>query len=318
MKCAVVGAAGQHGSYMCDLLLAEGQEVHGYVRPCTTRDWPPYVFAAVDAGMKLKLGDVMSQATLLELATGGFDEIYWFAAMTHISHSFEAPILSLATNVMAPATMLDMLRKYSPQTRVYFAATSEILPTTSSGWQDENGQLGARSPYAVSKVAAYLFCKVYREAFGLPVVIGITFNSESPRRGPDFVTQKICRGIARFAHGGSPVTLGNLAAKRDWHHAKDTVRGIRAAMLAEPDTFVFASGESRSVKEWAHDVCRYFKVPAEEAIKVDPAQARPLDVPYLCGNPAKAETILGWTREYTYYDLVHEMCEAARARSSHY
>lgn len=317
MKCAVVGAGGQHGSYMCDLLLSEGHEVHACVRPRTTGAWSN-LEAAVEAGARVKLMDIESLETIHRLATGGYDEIYWFAAMTHIEHSFRNPLLALETNATAPTMMMEALRHWNPMTRFYFAGTSEMLPTTTSGWQDEQGQLGARSPYAAAKVAAYLMAQVYRQAFSLPVVVGITFNSESPRRGPSFVTQKICQGVASFAQGGDPVVLANLTAKRDWHHAKDTVRGIRAAMLHGGDTFVFASGESRSVGEWAQQVCDYFKVPLERAVKVDDKLSRPLDVAYLCGNPAKAESLLGWVRQYNFYDIVHEMCEAAGARLSRY
>jgi GDPmannose 4,6-dehydratase len=307
----ITGVAGQHGSYMADLLLSHNYKVVGLVRPRTT-SLATNTTRALANGLILHSGDLLSPNTIHDIVVGGYDEVYHFAATSHVEDSFRCPVETLETNTVATARLLEALRRHSPQTRLYFAGTSEMMPTTMAGKQAEGGQFGAHSPYAASKVAAFLLCQLYREAYGMHVVTGITFNSESPRRGPNFVTQKICQGVAAFKRGGPPVRLATLKPHRDWHHAWDTVRGIHAAMrFPTPDTYVFASGESHSVGEWADLVCQHFEVPRGLAIHVESDMARPQDVLHLCGDPSKAERVLGWTRRYSFASIVTEMCEHA-------
>jgi GDPmannose 4,6-dehydratase len=261
------------------------------------------------ADFKLIYGDITDPAFPYQLAAGQFDEVYLLAAQTHVMQSYLAPTVALETNALAPARILDALHKVSPTTKVYFAATSEMFGTMPEGVKaDESYPLSGQSPYAAAKVAAHLLCRVYRE-MGLFVVSGIGFNHESVRRGPEFVTRKIGLGVRAFKETGKPVVLGNLTAKRDWHHASDTVRGMWLSLQTPtPDEFVFASGEARSVLSLASIVCARFGVDPEEAITTSPVEKRPWDVNYLCGNATKANNQLGWWPKVSWEALVEDIC----------
>jgi GDPmannose 4,6-dehydratase len=312
-KALITGVCGQDGSYLAELLLDKGYTVFGLDRPggdthirhrniTHLRSHPQFMIIH---------GDILDNSTLWQIAHGDFDEIYHLAAQSHVGQSFDSPTTTLETNTMATLRLLDMLRQHNPATKLYFAASSEMFGSMQYGTSaNEHQQLSACSPYAASKIASYQLCKVYRQAHDLYIVNGISFNHESYRRGDDFVTKKIAKGIRKYVQTGEKLILGNVSAYRDWHHAKDTVKGMYLSMQTpRPADYVFASGEAHTVEAWLNAVCDLYKVnPRDATITHHTTQVRPWDVDYLCGNPQKAEQILGWRREYDFPTLVEDVC----------
>lgn len=308
-KAFVTGAGGQDGSYMCDLLLEKGYEVEGLVRPSgdiRTRR------LAIDALMKknfsISYGDILDPQLSFKIADGHFDEVYHFAAQSHVHHAFYTTAHTINVNATATAWLLDAIWTRSPKTKFFFAATSEMFGDMKRGqWADEDFPLSGRSPYAAAKIAAHILCRVFRN-YGMFVVSGISFNHESSRRGENFVTRKVALGLKDFKKTGKKVNLGNLDAYRDWHHAWDTVQGIYAAMQHdESGEYVFASGTSRTVRELLTALCVYAEVDPEDAIQICKWEKRPWDVDYLCGNPGRAEKVLGWKRKWSFSDLIEDL-----------
>lgn len=310
-RAVVTGAAGQDGSYLCELLLEKGYRVIGVVRAGSRDTRENLKRIKYHPEFRMWESDLLDPYLAIDLACVDADEFYHLGALTHVGDSFHNPTLWMETNVVATSQLLWYLKRESPQTKFYFAASSEMFPHARRPKirQDELSPLGAHSPYAVSKVAGHLLTKVYREAHGMFAVSGIAYNHESPRRGHQFVTQKIVKGVRDYLVTGRPVVLGNMDACRDWHHARDTVKGMWLALQYDrPQDYVFASGESRSVKEFAEAVCEYYGVKLDEAVTTSPSEMRPLDVPFLLGDPSKAESELGWKREYDFKGLVEDMC----------
>lgn len=307
----ITGAAGQDGSYMVDLLLNKGYEVHGLVRPSGEDRLWRLTGALHNKKFNLHYGDINDPSLPFDVAEADYDELYHFAAQTQVMQSYEAPEYSFQTNTVSVTRFLDALLKYSPKTKFYFAATSEMFGDMRPPQRgNESFPLGGRSPYAAAKIAAHLTCRVYRKR-GLFVVSGIGFNHESRRRGENFVTRKIGLGVQKFKTTRMPVVLGNVRAQRDWFHAKDMVRGAWLAMQHDqPDEFVFSMGRTHTVMEFARLVCDYLNVDVNEAICVNPAHRRPWDVDYLCGDPEKARTVLGWEPVYSIKDIVMDVCNA--------
>jgi GDPmannose 4,6-dehydratase len=252
-------------------------------------------------------GDITNTFFPHQVAAQNFDEIYLLAAQTHVMQSYATPTLALETNALAVARLLETIR---PTTRIYFAATSEMFGTIPMGQRAaEDFPLAAQSPYAAAKVASHLLCRVYREK-GYFIVSGISFNHESCRRGPEFVTRKLGLGVNDFRTTGIPVSLGNIHSHRDWHHSKDTVHGMWLSLQQDtPREYVFASGTSYSVRELAEKVCEYFGVPYDDAIHVTENQKRPWDVTYLKGDPSFAFDKLKWKPEITWNGLVEDICK---------
>ena len=213
---------------------------------------------------------------------------------------------------MATSHLFNAFHKHSPNTRIYNAATSEMFGKMQYPWKlkflkgDKDPNIGylARSPYGASKIASHQLVSLYRRR-GMHIVSGIGFNHESQRRGEHFVTRKI--GLSLRERG--EVTLGNVHAMRDWHHSWDYVRGVHLA-LCHPvaQDYIFASGEARSVLEFAHEACKVFDLDPKEAIKTETYFTREWDVDYLCGDPSKAEVLLGWERKYSFKDIVEDCC----------
>jgi GDPmannose 4,6-dehydratase len=306
----ITGAAGQDGSYLAEQLLGQGHEVWGFVRPHGD-GWPNLAKARAHPDFHLYTGDILDPTLPVTLATAGFDAIYHLAGQTHVMQAYAHAPLTLEVNTLATARLLDALLRSSPKTRFYFAASSEMFAGMEPGTRAaENHPLCAHSPYAVSKIAAFQLCTVFRQQ-GLFIVSGIGFNHESRRRGREFVTRKIGLGVREWLRTGTPVTLGNTSAYRDWHHAEDTVRGMVLAMEQDtPDDFVFASGTARSVEDYARAACDLLGADFAEAIRTVPSELRPWDVNYLCGDPSKAHARLGWTRTHDFPAVVLDTCHA--------
>ena len=304
MRAFITGASGQDSFYLSALLAEKGYEVYGLIR----RSAQPKV---IPANIKVVAGDVTDSGISDMIAELKPDEIYNLAAMSHVGESFKIPRSTFAVNAMGVINLLEGARKTGA--RFYQASTSELFGVSPSP-QDESTAFHPRSPYGVAKLAAYWSAVNYREAYGLFACNGILFNHESPYRGEDFVTQKICRGVARIEHGDkTPIRLGNLEARRDWGHAKDYVRGMWQMLQHEkPDDYVLATGETHSIREFLNTAFGYVGIEDwTPYVVVDESFKRPAEIPELCGNPRKAETLLGWRRCYSFQNIVYEMMEHA-------
>jgi GDPmannose 4,6-dehydratase len=235
------------------------------------------------------------------------DEFYNLAAMTHVGHSFEIPRTTIEVNTLGTLNCLEAVARL-PRCKFYQASTSELFGDSPPP-QNEETPLRPRSPYGVSKLAAHWLAKNYRER-GMFVVTGILFNHESPLRGMDFVSRKICEAAGKRL----PVKLGNLDAKRDWGHAEDYVAGMWLMMQQEkPDDYVLATGEARSVRDLAELAYRMVDLDWRDYVVVDESLFRPTDVEHLLGDPRKAESI-GWKRRWCFGAIVSEMVNAAARR----
>jgi GDPmannose 4,6-dehydratase len=326
-RALITGITGQDGSYLAELLLAKGYEVHGIIRRSSTfntKRLDPIYKDPHHQGVRLLLhyGDLADGTNLrrvLEVARP--DEVYNLAAQSHVKVSFEEA--EYTADIVATGTLRlleclrDHIRSAGKEVRFYQAGSSEMFGASPPP-QDENTPFYPRSPYAVAKVAAYYFAKNYREAYQMFVANGILFNHESERRGETFVTRKITRAAARIKLGlQEKLYLGNLEAKRDWGHARDYVEAMWMMLQAkEPDDYVVATGEAHSVREFVEAAFGYLGLDWRQYVEVDPRYLRPTEVNHLLGDPRKALKLLGWKPRVTFTELVRVMIdydlEAAR------
>lgn len=306
MKAFITGVSGMDGHHLTDFLLDKGYDVYGLVRRCSQeRSIPDCIVVE---------GDVTDPSVVRVVEKINPDEIYHLAAFTHVGESFRVPRSVIETNTLGTLNLLEAARAVG--CKFYQASTSELFGASRPP-QNEDTKFHPRSPYGISKLAAYWLTVNYREAYGLFACNGILFNHESPLRGKDFVTQKIAEGVAKIHYGLSEkIVLGNLDAKRDWGHAKDFVRGMwRILQYPRPDDFVLATGETHSIREFL-DIA-FSKVGIEDwtrFVETDPKYIRPAEVPELCGDYSKAKTLLGWEPSISFPQLVEEMVSAALRR----
>ena len=313
MKRALIsGITGQDGSYLAELLLAKGYEVHGIVRRIALEDPVHRMGRIAHLGDRIHLHGASLEnlpsiyRTFLNVRP---DECYHLAAQSFVSYSFDDEFSTMNTNVNGTHHMLAALKDASPHCRFYFAATSEMFGKAEETPQSERTRFHPRSAYGISKVAAFELTRNYREAYGIHASSGILFNHESPRRGYEFVTRKITSGIAAIVAGRTKqLQLGNLDAQRDWGHAADYVRAMWA-MLQQPtpDDYVVATGETHSVREFADIAFRTVGLDYREYVISDQRFFRPAEVDLLLGDYSKARTTLGWRPEVAFRDLVTEM-----------
>lgn len=300
-KALVTGACGQDGSYMSELLVSKGYEVHGLVRPSGNRSFWQLNNVIDHPRFSILWRDITEPGLFYDLAQNDYDEVYHFAAVSHVKTSFEDPAFTFQVNTIATSHLFKAFQDFS--TKVYNAGSSEMFAD-----QVNPRHLSSKSPYATSKIASHLLAKQYREQ-GMFIVSGIAYNHESSRRGESFVTRKI--GLSLLEKG--EVTLGNLQARRDWHHAKDFVEGAYLAMqYKKPEEWTFCSGQSYTVKEFAQAACDYFKLDFNEAIYVSKKYEREADVSFLEADPYYTDKILGWERKYTFKDIVEDCCAPAK------
>jgi GDPmannose 4,6-dehydratase len=311
-KALITGIAGQDGSYLAELLLSKGYEVHGIVRRIAIEDTEHKLknLRGVLDRLHLhvaSLDNVLSMIKVIkDLAP---DECYHLASSSFVSYSFEDEISILNNNVNSTHYLLAAIREFAPHCRVYFAGTSEMFGNVASSPQDETTPFNPRSIYGISKVAGYHLVKNYRQQYGLFACSGILYNHESPRRGYEFVTRKIVSSAVKIKLGlRETLTLGNLDAYRDWGYAPDYVRAMWLMLQADlPDDYVVASGETHSVREFVAEVFSGLGLDYEKYVKVDPSFFRPAEKVQLCGNPAKAIERLGWQRTKSFQETVEEM-----------
>jgi GDPmannose 4,6-dehydratase len=315
-RALITGITGQDGSYLAELLLDKGYEVHGVVRRSSTmnRGRIDHLTHANPAHLEggrfaLHYGDMTDSGGLNRLVKNVRpDEIYNLAAQSHVHVSFDQPEYTGDTDGLGTTRLLEAIRTSAIPTRFYQASTSEMFGLAPPP-QSEATPFHPRSPYAIAKLYAHWMTVNYREAHGMFACSGILFNHESPRRGENFVTRKITRGIAAIVAGkAQKLGLGNLDAKRDWGHARDYVEAMWLMLQQpEPDDYVIASGVDRSVRELVELAFGLVGLDWERHVIVDQAYVRPADVPDLRGDPTRARTRLGWRPRVTFEELIREM-----------
>lgn len=311
-KAFITGINGQLGSYLAELLLSNEYEVYGLVRYSTTRNKLENIKDILN-NIKIIDGDVLDQNFLTKtMATIKPNEVYNCCAQSHVHKSFELAVYTADVTGLGALRVLEAIRTSGFNSKFLQCSTSELFGNTSICPQNENTPFNPRSPYGVSKLFAHHITKNYRESYNMFACSAIMFNSESKRRGENFVTRKIIKAAIEICDGKRKfLELGNLDARRDWSHASDTVRGMFLQMQhKEPDDFIFASGETYSIKDFLHKTFNLLGVKDyEKYIKIDPLLYRPAEVDLLCGDSSKAKNILGWKQQYTLDDIILEMIE---------
>ncbi len=317
-KALITGITGQDGSYLTELLLVKGYEVHGIVR----RTAAPYsgqlehVYAEPGFNSEqlfLHHGDLSDSGSLARLV-GKIqpDEVYNLAAQSDVRISFDIPGYTADITATGAARLLEAIHNSGLRTRFYQASSSEMFGKAQKMPQDETTPFHPRSPYACAKVYAYWITVNYRESYGLHANNGILFNHESPRRGDNFVTRKITRAVARIKAGRQDkLFMGNLEAKRDWGYAKEYVEAVWLILQQpEPDDYVIATGETHSVREFLELSFDRVGLDWQKHVEIDPKFYRPAEVNQLVGNAEKARKKLNWSPKTKFADLVRLMVDA--------
>eukprot|EP00993_Chasmostoma_nieuportense_P001753 NODE_2605_length_1139_cov_17.327075_g2485_i0.p1 GENE.NODE_2605_length_1139_cov_17.327075_g2485_i0~~NODE_2605_length_1139_cov_17.327075_g2485_i0.p1 ORF type:complete len:361 (-),score=116.44 NODE_2605_length_1139_cov_17.327075_g2485_i0:57-1106(-) len=332
----ITGITGQDGSYLAELLLEKGYEVHGIIRRSSSFNTGRIDHLYHNKNLKLHYGDMTDGTNLMSIIVECQPtEIYNLAAQSHVKVSFEMPEYTGSTDGLGVLKLLDAIRAagMGEKVKFYQASTSELYGQVQEVPQTETTPFYPRSPYACAKLYGYWITINYREAYGMYACNGILFNHESPRRGITFVTRKIARGVARIHKGlDKEIRLGNVHALRDWGHAKDYVEAMWLMLQQEkPDDFVVATGEQHSVQEFC-ELCfkrvgvelKWRGQGVEEVgydganhsrvlVRVDERYFRPTEVETLLGDPQKAKKYLNWTPKYSFSQLVEEMMDAELA-----
>jgi GDPmannose 4,6-dehydratase len=329
MKVALItGITGQDGSYLAELLLSKGYEVHGIVRRASLIN--THRIDHIYNKINLHYGDLTDSTNLVRVIQQVQpDEIYNLGAQSHVKVSFEIPEYTGQVDALGTLRVLEAVRLLGMEekTRIYQASTSELYGLVQEVPQKETTPFYPRSPYGVAKIYGYWITKNYRESYGLYACTGILFNHESPRRGETFVTRKITRALKAIANNEQEILyLGNLNAKRDWGHAKDFVEAMWLMLQQDtPDDYVIATGKQYSVREFVEKAAPYFGIQitwrgeglgeigydvftGKEVIRVDPKYFRPAEVETLLGDATKAKHNLGWSPKISFDQLVEDMC----------
>lgn len=312
MKTALItGITGQDGSYLSELLLEKGYNVHGLVRRTSTSSTSR--IDHIKDRLTFHDGDMTDSGSLVNvLKSVQPDEVYNLAAQSHVRTSFENPEYTANTDALGTLRLLEASRMCGSNPRFYQASTSELYGIAEVP-QNEQTPFYPRSPYGIAKLFAYWTVVNYRES-GMFACNGILFNHESPRRGDDFVTKKIVRELVKIKTAGhGTFALGNLDAKRDWGYAKEYVNAMwRMLQIDKPEDFVIATGESHTVRDFLNEAAAYLDMEWEPHVTIDPRYFRPTEVDYLLGDASKAKKILGWTPQTTFKDLVRIMVDSER------
>jgi len=315
-KALITGITGQDGSYLAELLLSKGYEVHGIIRRSSTFNTKRIDHIYVDphdpnAQLFLHYGDLSDSEQISNIIYNiKPDEVYHLGAQSHVRVSFDTPEYTGNITALGTTRLLEVIRRSGNNIKFYQASSSEMFGSSPPP-QNEETPFRPRSPYACAKVYAYWMAKNYRDGYNLFACNGILFNHESPRRGETFVTRKITRGIARIiAKKEKYLYLGNLDAKRDWGYAPEYVEGMwQMLQNEEPEDFVIGTGEAHSVREFLEEAFSYADLDMEEHIRIDPRYFRPTEVEELVSDPAKARKKLGWNPKIKFEDLVKIMVD---------
>ncbi|CAB1055295.1 GDP-mannose 4,6-dehydratase (EC [Olavius sp. associated proteobacterium Delta 1] len=313
-KALITGITGQDGSYLTELLLSKGYEIHGIVRHVAlehpqARMWR--IRHLLDR-IHIHSASMESYASIFNIiAEIKPDECYHLAAQSYVSYSFEDEFSTINTNLNGTHYVLSSLKRQAPDCRFYFAASSEMFGKVKETPQTEETPFHPRSPYGISKMAGFELTRNYREGYGLFALSGILFNHESPRRGGEFVTRKISSSAAKIKLGlEKKIRLGNLQAKRDWGHAKDYVNAMWLMLQQdEPEDYVIASGISHSVEEFLEAAFNYVDLDYRDHLVLDENLYRPAEVKLLQGDASNARKNLNWSPTISFEELVKEMVE---------
>jgi GDPmannose 4,6-dehydratase len=317
-KALITGITGQDGSYLAELLLSKGYEVHGIIRRASTFNTGRLDDIYADphshgAQLRLHYGDVGDASALARLISRiQPEEIYNLAAQSHVRVSFDSPEYTADVTATGTVRLLEAIRESGIKPRFYQASSSEMFGKVREVPQTEQTPFYPRSPYACAKVFSYWITVNYRESYGLHANNGILFNHESPRRGETFVTRKITRAVARVAVGlQDKLYLGNLDAKRDWGYAKEYVEAMWLMLQQpQPDDYVIATGETHSIREFLDLAFGHVNLDWSRHVEIDPRYYRPAEVDLLIGDASKARRQLGWEAKTRFPDLVRLMVEA--------
>lgn len=336
-KALITGITGQDGSYLAELLLQKGYEVHGIVRRSSSlnRFRIDHLFRDKEIYNKklfLHYGDLSDSISLSNIISKVMpDEIYNLAAQSHVYVSFEIPEITGMTDAIGTLKILETVKNLglAKKTKIYQASTSELFGKVQETPQKETTPFYPRSPYGIAKLYAYWIIRNYRESYGMFACNGILFNHEGERRGMNFVTRKITLGLSKIKLGKQKtLALGNLDAKRDWGYAKEFVEAMWLMLQQEkPEDFVIATGETHTIREFVEASCKELDIDlkweggginergidaktGKEIIKIDPHYFRPSEVEFLLGDPSKAKEKLGWVAQTKFEDLVKKMVRA--------
>jgi GDPmannose 4,6-dehydratase len=320
-RALVTGITGQDGSYLAELLLEKGYEVHGIIRRASTFNTgridhlyqDPHIN---DVRLFLHYGDMADSTNLIKLLYHlAPDEVYHLAAQSHVRVSFDIPEYTADITGVGTVRILEAIRETKLATRFYQASSSEMYGRAQETPQRETTPFHPCSPYAAAKAYAHWMTVNYRESYGIFACNGILFNHESPRRGETFVTRKVASAVARINAGlQDRLYLGNLDAKRDWGFAKEYVEAMWLMLQQdEPDDYVVATGETHSVQEFVEEAFSCASLDWRAHVEIDPRYYRPVEVDVLLGDASKARTKLGWTPRVTFKDLVRLMVDAEMA-----
>jgi len=317
-KAFITGITGQDGSYLAELLLSKGYEVHGLIRRASTFNTHriDHLYRDPHNGEQVKLylhyGDLANTGNLVDLIYNiRPDEVYHLAAQSHVRVSFDLPEYTGDITGLGTMRILEAIRKSGIKARFYQASSSEMFGSARPP-QNEKTPFEPQSPYAAAKVYAYWVTRNYRDAYKIFASNGILFNHESPRRGETFVTRKITRGLAAIKAGKQKkLYLGNLDAKRDWGYAPDYVAAMWKILQHDcPDDFVIGTGESHSVREFLEEAFGYLNMDWREYVEIDPKYFRPTEVDFLLADYSYARKTLGWEPRIYFKDLVKIMVDA--------
>jgi len=314
LKAFITGITGQDGTYLAELLLDKGYEVHGTVRRSSSINTNriDHLISKYSNGNQLNLhySDLLDSSSITNLINNiNPEEVYNLAAQSHVSVSFSNPIFTTQVGTLGSISILEAIRNLDKDVKFYQASSSEMFGGASKEVLNEKSVFDAKSPYGASKVFAHEITKIYRESYNLFGVNGILFNHESPLRGETFVTRKISKAVGRISVGiQERLTLGNLDASRDWGYAKDYVEGMWKMMQHDyPEDWVLATGITKTVREFAEEAFNFVGLNWEDYVEVSEKYFRPNEVDYLLGDSSKAREILDWKPKVDFRGLVEIM-----------
>lgn len=313
-KALITGISGQDGSYLAELLLEKNYQVFGIIRRNSVAENQDCRIKNINSKITTFYGDLLDVSSLTRIVTEvNPDEIYNLGAMSHVRISFDIPSFTIQTNALGVLNLLEIYRTFAPKARFYQASSSEMFGNSidEDGSQRETTSMKPVSPYGCAKVLAYNLVRHYRYAYKLFACNGILFNHESPRRGSNFVTNKVVKSAVEIKKGlRQKLELGNMDSKRDWGHSKDYVRAMNLILKHnEPDDFVIATGETHSVRDLCQYVFAKLELNYQDFVVQNPKYMRPEELKYLRGDSTKAKTILNWKPDYSFEKLLDEMIE---------
>jgi GDPmannose 4,6-dehydratase len=307
----ITGITGQDGSYLAELLLEKGYEVHGLVRGSTGDRFER--LAAIQGSLSLHPADLLDESSLFDvIRTVSPDEVYNLAAMSSVSQSWRLAVATAEYTAVGVTRLLEAIREVCPEARFYQASSSEMFGRARASPQNEQTPFYPRSPYGVAKAYGHFITVNYRESFGLSACSGILFNHESPRRGRDFVTRHISRGVASIKLGlTEELVLGNLDVRRDWGYAEEYVEAMWLMLQQEsPEDFVIGTGVSHSVRDLVDFAFAAVDLASEDYVRIDPELARPAEIEEVVADASKAKRELGWEPKVSCEEVIEMMVEA--------